>query len=123
MRGAPTTPLARHRLVIATVLIVGLGAALVIYLNAGSASANPLGEPEDSKRYLREMEVYGGTANVLASELRHWFEGLWHGEGLAYTVACIAVLSSGVYWFVATRLQFDPDSDGASESHPGGTDS
>lgn len=42
--------------------------------------------------YLRQMEVYGGKANVLAYELREWFAGLWHGRALAFTVAGLSAL-------------------------------
>src|ERR1017187_1711822 len=84
---------ARRRLIAAVILLAGLGSALVIYLTAAPAPANPLGyESEDSKQYLREMEVYGGKANVLASEFRQWFESLWHGERLAVTVVCLTLV-------------------------------
>lgn len=123
MRSAATTLRERHRLVAAMILAAGLAAALVIYLTARPAATDPLGDPEDSKRYLREMEVYGGTANVLASELREWFEGLWHGERLAYTIASLAVLSAGGYWFFATRLQREPDGEVEGDGQPGGNGS
>ncbi len=93
----------------AIILIAGLFAAALIYRSAVDAERNALGyvqgdgtsypvTPEDSKKYLRDMELYGGKANVLADELRRWFSGLWHGKSLAYTVAVISILLAlGVY--------------------------
>jgi hypothetical protein len=94
---------ARRRLVAAAILLVGAAAALALLLAAGSDTGNPYGSrPEDSKSYLRQMELYGGKANVLASEIREWFNGLWHGRALARTVACLSALLSAVAW-VALR--------------------
>jgi len=96
------------------ILVVGLISAALIYRAAVDAANNALGYvqedgsvypvmPEDSKKYLRDMELYGGKANVLADELRRWFSGLWQGKSLAYTVACVSVLLAlGV--FSAARL-------------------
>ena len=94
----------RHEAVPAAILVGGLVAALIIYLAAGTAT-DRLGErPEDSKRYVRQMEVYGGKANVLASEIQGWFEGLWHGRRLAFTVFCLSVLVAAVAFVVLTPL-------------------
>ncbi len=94
----------RHRVVPAGILIIGLLIAAGIYWNAVAAEANPLGDPEDSKQYLREMQVYGGTANVLAGELREGFGSLWHGKRLAFTVAFLTIVSAGAGRFVTRRL-------------------
>jgi hypothetical protein len=97
------------------ILLVGLGSAVLIYesssdrptsvlgYESGSGSVYPI-LPEDSKQYLRGLELYGGTANVLADELRLWFVGLWHGKSLALTVACITILVSSGIFYTATRL-------------------
>ena len=50
------------------------------------------------------MEVYGGTANVLAAEIRGWLEGLWHGRALALTVACLSVLLAFVVVIALTPM-------------------
>jgi hypothetical protein len=93
--------LTRVRLITAAILIVGLGSAIVIYLTAESAGNLPGYDAEDSKQYLRAMELYGGKANLLASELLRCFNGLWHGTRLAFTVACITVVVAGVFWLVS----------------------
>jgi hypothetical protein len=93
------------RVISAILLLAGLGSAVLIYLTAGNDSSRILGYeeeggsvypimPEDSRRYLRDLELYSGRAGVLADEFSRWFAGLWHGKSLAYTVACIAILIS-----------------------------
>lgn len=95
----------RRRIVAAAILAAGLVSSLVIYLTATPAPPNPLGyEPEDSKQYLRQMEVYGGKSNVLASEIRQWFESLWHGRRLAATVLCLTFVFLLFYWIGSTPL-------------------
>lgn len=95
----------------AIILLVGLGSAILIYLTAGEAPDSMLGyEPGESKKYIHDLELYGGKANLLASELMGWFNGLWQGKSLAYTVAFLTVcLSFGIY-YVARHA--------SSDSHP-----
>ncbi|BDU68385.1 hypothetical protein GETHOR_04860 [Geothrix oryzae] len=96
--------LARIRGITSLLLAGGLGSAVALYLTAPPRRPNPLGyEPEDTKRYLRDLELYGGKANVLATEFRRWFDGLWQGRKLAYTVATLTVLLAFGFWFLATR--------------------
>lgn len=97
------------------ILLVGLGSAVLIYRAAANTPGNVLGYdqgdgsiypvmPEDSKKYLRDMELYGGKANVLTDELRRWLAGLWHGKSLAYTIACISALIALGVFSAAARL-------------------
>jgi len=96
----------RLRFAAAAILIVGLASAIWIYLNAASSDRDALGyTPEESKQYLRAMELYGGKANVLAAQLRQWLDSLWHGTRLAYTVACATVLLAGAFWFAAVASE------------------
>ncbi len=86
----------RLRILARWTLILGLGAALLIYVMARPAPPDPLGyDPMDTKRYLRELEVFGGKANILATQFRQWFEGLWEGRNLAGTVATLSVALAG----------------------------
>ncbi len=92
----------------AVILVAGLGSAIWIYQTAENKPYGALGYeqgdgsayavmPEDSKKYLRDMELYGGKANVVADEIRRWFFGLWEGKSFAYALACIAIaISFGV---------------------------
>jgi hypothetical protein len=84
--------------------MVGLGSALAIYLTAAPAPDDPLGR-QDSRQYLRAMELYGGKANILAAELLDWFQSLWHGRRLAVTVACTTVLAAAAVWLVDAVFQ------------------
>ncbi|MGD0585131.1 MAG: hypothetical protein ABSA86_05030 [Oryzomonas sp.] len=92
----------------AVIMLVGLGAAAVVYLAAGDV---PEGVPdfdiEGSRRSLRDLELYGGKANVLVAEFMEWFSGLWHGRSLAYTIACITVVISCGLFYVAHNWPSD----------------
>ena len=98
----------------AVILLAGLVSAIWIYRVAGNDSRDILGYeqgngtvypvgPEDSKKYLRDLELYGGKANVLADEFRRWFIGLWQGRSLAFTVGGIAVFISIGFFYAANR--------------------
>jgi hypothetical protein len=111
---SPTTRLARLRRLTAGLLATGLGAATLIYITATPPAPNPLGyEPENTKRYLRQLEVVGGKANVVGTEFQRWFEGLWQGRQLAFTVAWLTVLLTAAFWFLSTRLAVGTDVDGS----------
>jgi len=104
---------ARRNAIAAGILFAGLAAGLLIYLTATPPDDRLGDRPEDSKQYLRQMEVYGGRANLLASEIREWFDGLWHGRALAFTVACLSALLALVAFIALTPLPPPVD--------PGGT--
>jgi ABC-type phosphate/phosphonate transport system permease subunit len=57
----------------------------------------------DTKRYLRDLELFGGKGNVMATEFSLWWQGLWQGRNLAFTVAFLTVLLALVFWYFATR--------------------
>lgn len=108
-------------LISAIVLISGLGSAILIYRTAENNSYGVLGYeeeggyvypimPEDSKKYLHDLQLYGGKANVLADQFRRWFVGLWHGKSLALTVACITIfISFGVFFANHLSGHLEPD--------------
>ena len=50
------------------------------------------------------MELYGGKANLIASGIRQWFDSLWHGRRLAWTVACLTPLAVLFYLIASTPL-------------------
>ncbi|HET6420482.1 MAG TPA: hypothetical protein VFG19_10020 [Geobacteraceae bacterium] len=108
----------RLYLVSAAVLLAGLCSAVLIYLTAADSSDGITDNaPEYSKMYTHDLELYGGKANVLAAEFTHWFAGLWHGQTLAFTVACITVLISLGLCFVAYHLYPDLETDVRSEEN------
>ena len=103
-------------LISAIILVAGLGSAVLIYHNAENDLSSVMGYekgsdgsvypimPQDSKKYLRDLELYGGKANVIADEFRRWLVGLWYGKSLAFTVACIAIFISFVLFYIAGQL-------------------
>ena len=86
------------------IVIIGLGSAVFLYVTASPPPQHPLGyDPFDSKKYVRELELYGGKINVLAVEFRQWLASLWRGQHLAYTLAFLTVLLSSLLWFMGSH--------------------
>ncbi|MGC1402352.1 MAG: hypothetical protein WA974_05425 [Thermodesulfobacteriota bacterium] len=107
----------------AIILLIGLGSAILIYRTAENVPVGVLGYeggdggaypvmPDDSKKYLRDLELYGGKANVLMDQFRRWFIGLWQGESLAYTIAGITIFISLGVFYVANHWPSDLETDG-----------
>ncbi len=57
-----------------------------------------------TRQEILQMERIGGKANVLASEMRHWFVSLWQGQQLAFTLAYLSVGGCGVCFGLAQFL-------------------
>lgn len=122
MKWGLLTAQARIRAGTRAILVLGFAAAAVIYLTAQPPPENPLGyDPLDTKKYLHDLEVYGGKANVLAAEFREWFDGLWHGKRLAFTVAVITVVAACAFKFFATPLPPDPEASDANGGNLSGS--
>jgi len=86
------------------IFIFGLGLAIFLYVTAASPPPHPLGyDPFTSKKYVRELELYGGKINVLAVELHQWLASLWRGKALAYTIAVLTLMLSALLWFIGSR--------------------
>jgi hypothetical protein len=104
-------------LISAIVLLVGLGSAILIYQsameNSESGSAYEIsggriypGSGYD-KKYVHDLQLYGGQSAVLADRFMRWFDGLWQGKQLAYTVAWITFFIS-LGFFIAARKSTAP---------------
>jgi hypothetical protein len=65
-------------------------------------------DPEDTKRYRRDLEMYGGKAFVLSDEFLRWLAGLRHGRALAATVECLSIVVAFGFFFVAYQMPIDP---------------
>lgn len=99
----------------AIILLVGLGSAAFIYqatMNDSSSASGyevvggfiyPSGG-ENSKKYMHDLELYGGKSAVLADEFMRWFAGLWHGTSLAFTVTFITIVISLGFFLAAAKL-------------------
>lgn len=96
------------------ILLLGLGGALAVYIVASNnpesgykeayGSVYQGGEPFRSKKFVRELEVIGGKANVFVYDLLFWFEGLWRGERLAGTLAVITLLITALVYYFGVHL-------------------
>jgi hypothetical protein len=87
------------------IFLLGIGLAIVLYVTAASPAPHPLGyDPFTSKKYLRELERYGGKINILAVEFRQWLASLWRGKALASTIAVLTLILSSLLWFIASRV-------------------
>jgi hypothetical protein len=95
------------------ILATGFAGAVLIYFTAPAPAANALGyEFRDSKSYLRNMEMFGGKANLLSAEFREWLAGMFQGQSLAYTVAFLSVVLALGVWLFATPLPPAPPGGG-----------
>ena len=100
------------------ILIFGLGSAVAIYLIAEPTPVNPFEyDLLTSKKYIRELELYGGKFNVLATEFNQWFVGLWHGKSLAFTIGIISLSLSSLLWFIDTPRHPNHDADAHSNTN------
>ena len=133
MKWEITDPQTCLNLISVMILLVGLGSAVLIYRIAENDSNSVFGYeiiggqaypimPEDSKMYLRDLQLYSGKAGVLADEFRRWFVGLWYGKSLAFTVAYITLFISFVVFYAANHLPSRLKSDVHSENNRDGTD-
>jgi hypothetical protein len=91
-------------------LLVGLGSAVLIWRaqdridreNEAAQTGDPaaLLSPLDSRRHIRDVELYSGKVGVLVEEA----EELLHGKPLAKTIAVLSVLTATGLFLVAARL-------------------
>ena len=87
--------------IIRAMVLVGLTSAVAVYFTAADPADNALGSLQDtSKVYRRTMEMVGGTANLVASDLTEWLGGLWHGRNLAYTLAVLTLVLAWGFHFI-----------------------
>jgi hypothetical protein len=127
----PDLPTCLH-LLSALILLVGLGTATWVYQRAENAPYGALGYvneggtlypvmPEDSKSYQRGLELYGGTANLVADEFRRWVGGLFQGKSLAFILAGASILISYGFFYTANHLQPRLKPEVPDENHGNGT--
>lgn len=90
----------RLRLAALAIFAASVGAGGAIRLVADEAPPEAAGyvivngepvavSPSDSKRYVRELERFGGKAAVLFDEFDRWFGSLWRGRRLGSTIAVL----------------------------------
>ncbi len=118
MRGDNAILRTRLYLIGACILLAGLGVGAWVYFSAREGPADALGyemagdrvyaiSPGESKAYRHDLEVYGGKAALMADDFNRWFESLWQGKSLAYTLATLAAGLALVCFVAAARLPRD----------------
>ena len=79
----------------------GQGIGGIVSQTLPRLGGSPLGNPQEtSKIYRRSMEMVGGTANLVASDITDWLGSLWHGRNLAYTLAVITLVAAYGFFFI-----------------------
>jgi hypothetical protein len=106
-------PRERLRLAAGLILIVGVLAAVIVYIAAANeADPDALGYEivggqayaigaGDSSRELQQLERLGGKAAVQTFKFQRWVDSLWHGQRLAYTLLLLSAAVAGLCWYVA----------------------
>jgi len=121
-----------HRLKIlsAAVLIVGLAGSLAVYIVAVQepdgmgyelvgGNLYPSGN-ERSKKYMHDVELYGGKAAVFADDINRCLNGMWQGTALAYTLALLTMMLSGGFFLAARYSQAVEEETQDNETKAGG---
>jgi hypothetical protein len=95
------------------ILLVGLAGSAIIYFYVEKEEKSALvTQFENSKRYRHDLELTGGKAIVALSGFMKWFESLWQGETLAFTVAGLSIFSSLVVFLIARTSPSDTEDSG-----------
>ncbi len=103
---------ARLYLVASVTMVAGLTSSIIIYLTAGNMPGPDSGvDVEECKEYIHALELYGGKANVLAVEVTKWFDGMWHGTSLAFTIGFMTIVTSLGLFLVAYHTASDTKTD------------
>jgi hypothetical protein len=91
------------------ILVAGLTGAAVVYATAPAEdSAELVYSINNDPRYIAELQRIGGTAEVAMAAFHQWFNGLWHGKPLAYTVAVLCTALAALCFWAAYTQFFDP---------------
>ena len=93
------------------VLSAGLGSAVLIWRaqdrmdreNEAAQTADPAAplSPLDSRRQVRDVELYYGKTGVLMEKA----DELFHGKPLAKSIAVVSVIAAAGLFLVAARLR------------------
>jgi hypothetical protein len=117
----------RLRLGSLIILLAGLCGAMLIYQLAEDIPDDSLGSvivngtvyplaTRDSKKYRREVELFGGKAALMFDDFNRWFAELWQGKTLGKTVAWLSILVSLGLFIFANTLGPDAHSDSQDAS-------
>lgn len=115
----------------AVVLFIGLAGSLAVYIVADQGSAGTMGYDmvggnlypsgnERSKKYMHDVELYGGKAAVFADDINRCLNGMWQGTALAYTLAFLTVMVSAGLFLAARYAQAGEEETQDDEAEGGG---
>jgi len=93
----------------AAILLAGLIAAALIHASAPLPDSAVAMYSAVDPRYQIELQQIGGNAAVLMAQLHQWFDSLWHGTRLAYTVAGLGIALAGLCFFIGYFFADDVD--------------
>lgn len=81
-------------------LVAGVILAVIIYAAAPPPDSAVSMYSATDPRYQIELQRIGGNAAVLMAQLHQWFDALWHGTALAYTVGVLGAVIAGLCFFI-----------------------
>jgi hypothetical protein len=100
-RSSPPSPLQKRLYFTgAAILLAGFIAAALIYASAPPPDSAVAMYSIVDPRYQIELQQIGGNAAVLMAQFHQWFDSLWHGVRLAYTIAVLGIIGAGVCFFI-----------------------
>ena len=107
----------RFRIAGLAIFVLGLLAAVVIYLVAPEVDLDEIAYQEmATKQYERQIEMNGGKNLVLAAQFTHWFGTLWHGRKLATSIAVLSVLAALLCRALARHALAVQEAEGSGEA-------
>jgi hypothetical protein len=98
-------------------LIAGVLAAVWIFVatantdalsDANSAQARSI-QFDQNRREMAEVERLGGKVSVMTVQFHQWFQSLWEGRRLGYTVLVLAVVIAWACRHVAELVDEEHD--------------
>ncbi|MFL5367476.1 MAG: hypothetical protein ACJ781_18550 [Myxococcales bacterium] len=91
-----------------SILAVGWGIGIPVCLVSAAEDALPFEMTTEDRRYVYQLERFGGKSAVLYSELYDAFSSLWHGPRLGITIGVLSCLVALVYYWSATGKRSHP---------------
>ncbi len=97
------------------ILLAGLTGAGFVYHSSTNDNSEAVGyviasghvyalSPDDSKNYLRTVELYGGRTAVILDRFNRWLIGVGQGKWDAYLLAMLTIAVAFGFYFAANHL-------------------
>ncbi len=95
------------------IFATGLLAAFYIFATRPPDKQVDLYGYDITKKQLNDLQRFGGQTSVTTYQLTTWFNSLWHGRQLGYTLIVIS-FASALICFLMSRWIIDKSSDNES---------